>query len=299
MLRLSSARFSLWTSLATSAVFLSFMSGQAAVQAADLPSIYRKENLVAWCIVPFDASNRGPEARAEMLQRLGIRKVAYDWREQHVPTFEDEIVAYKRHGLEYFAFWDVHDAAFALFKKHQLTPQIWKMIPEPQGTSHDERVQSAAMQLVPLVRRTHELGCQLGLYNHGGWTGEPANMAAVCQWLREHAEGQHVGIVYNFHHGHEHIASFNQLLSVMQPYLLCININGMNDNAQPKILPLGAGQHEVEMMRIVQRSGYRGPIGIIHHREQMDAEVGLRENLDGLKKVLKVLGDQDALKTFN
>ena len=30
----------------------------------------------------------------------------------------------------------------------------------------------------------------------------------------------------------------------MQPYLLCLNLNGMNDNAQPKILPVGSGQHD-------------------------------------------------------
>ena len=28
-------------------------------------------NLVAWCIVPFDTKKRGPEERAEMLERLG------------------------------------------------------------------------------------------------------------------------------------------------------------------------------------------------------------------------------------
>ena len=78
--------------------------------------LFARDNLVAWCIVPFDGKRRGPAARAEMIKRLGLRRVAYDWREEHVPTFEQEILEYKKRGIEYFAFWDVHEAAFKLFE---------------------------------------------------------------------------------------------------------------------------------------------------------------------------------------
>ena len=74
--------------------------------------VFAKKNLVAWCIVPFDAKQRGPGDRANMLQRLGIKRVAYDWRQQHVPTFEEEILEYKKHDLEYFAFWSFNDRWF-------------------------------------------------------------------------------------------------------------------------------------------------------------------------------------------
>ena len=86
---------------------------------------FAKDQLVAWCIVPFDAAKRGPSARAEMLKRLGLKRVAYDWRAQHVKEFEEEILQYKKHSLEFFAFWGVHDEAFALFEKYKLHPQIW------------------------------------------------------------------------------------------------------------------------------------------------------------------------------
>jgi hypothetical protein len=259
---------------------------------------FSRDRLVAWCIVPFDAAHRGPEERAAMVARLGLRRVAYDWREEHVRSFEEEILAYQRHGLEYFAFWDEHEAAFQLFEKYHLTPQIWKMIPAPQGTSEEEKVASAAKQLMPLVERTRKLGSKLGLYNHGGWMGEPETMVAVCRWLREHAQADHVGIVYNFHHGHEHMARFSDSLQRMLPYLLCVNINGMHESGEPKIAPIGSGQREVEMLRIVKASGYQGPIGILHHREQIDAEQGLRENLVGLRQVLHQLHDTEALASF-
>jgi hypothetical protein len=142
------------------------------------------------------------------------------------------------------------------------------------------------------------MGCRFGLYNHGGWGGEPKNLVAVCRWLRQNAGGDHAGIVYNFHHGHDHIQDFAECLAAMKPYLLCINLNGMNDGANPKIVRLGKGQHEKAMMETILKSGYQGPIGILGHTSGEDIEVVLRENLEGMERLLKELGDTDALKTY-
>lgn len=260
--------------------------------------VFAKSNLVAWCIVPFDSLKRGPQQRAEMLQRLGIRRFAYDWRQPHVPTFEEEIVEIKKHSIEYFAFWGFHPDVVPLLAKHHVSPQFWVTAPSPAGSDDGAKVEAAAKQLRPMLQRTRQLGCKLGLYNHGGWGGEPANMVAVVKRLRQEERSDHVGTVYNFHHGHGHIRDFAEVLAVMQPYLLCLNLNGMNDDARPKILPIGSGQREQAMMEIIKRSGYTGPIGILGHRENTDAEVSLRENIEGLKKVLKQMGDQAALKTY-
>ncbi len=245
--------------------------------------IFAKENLVAWCIVPFDAANRTPAQRAEMLKRLGLKKVAYDWRAKHVSSFEDEIQQYEKHGIEYFAFWAEHETAFELFRKHKLHPQIWKMPANPDSGSQEEKVRATARQLVPLVKTTKRMGCKLGLYNHGGWAGEPQNLIAVCEWLRKNENAKHVGIVYNLHHAHNHIADFESVLKKLKPYLLCLNINGMNDNAKPKIVALAKGQHDLALLRAIQRSGYGGPIGILDHRPELDAEKSLAENLNGLQ----------------
>lgn len=261
-------------------------------------SIFARDNLVAWCIVPFDPINRTPLQRAEMLERLGIRRMAYDWREQHVPTFEDEILAYKKHEIEYFAFWGWHPAMASLIQKHDIRPQIWTTFGAPATGTQEERVSAAGKALIPLVDQVRLLDCRLALYNHGGWSGEPANMVAVCRWLRENTQADHVGIVYNLHHGHDHISDFAEVLALMKPYLLCLNLNGMNTDAKPKILPLGKGEHDQRMLEIIRRSGYRGPIGILDHRSDVDAEQSLRENLEGLKRLLHEMGDQKALKTF-
>lgn len=260
---------------------------------------FNRDRLVAWCIVPFDAKQRGPEARAIMVQGLGMTRVAYDWRDVNVPTFEEEIVQYKKHNIEFFAFWGWHDAFEPLIEKHGIHPQIWIMFGAPSEGTHEEKIKAAAEGLLPLVEKTRKYNLKLALYNHGGWSGEPQNMVAVCEYLRDHHQADHVGIVYNLHHGHDHIADFAEQLALLQPHLLCLNLNGMNDNANPKILPIGDGQHDEQLISVIRRSGYKGPIGIIDHREQLDAEESLMQNLTGLRKVLEKLGDKAAAATFD
>lgn len=258
--------------------------------------LFARTNLVAWCIVPFDSKQRGPAARAEMVAKLGFTKVAYDWRAEHVPTFEQEILEYQKHKLDYFAFWTQHDEAYRLFAKHGLRPQIWVMMGSPAAPTNAERVQLAARQLLPVVERTRKAGCQLTIYNHGGWAGEPENMAAVAKLLREQHDAAHVGVVYNLHHGHDHLDRFPAALKEMIPYLHCLNLNGMvagGDKKGQKILPLGAGELDLRLLKIIRDSGYRGPIGIIGHTND-DVEQRLKDNLDGLDWLLPQLGGKAA-----
>jgi len=245
--------------------------------------------LAAWCIVPFDNKNRSPAERAQMVKRLGLSRVAYDWRENHVPTFEEEILEYKKNGIEFFAFWDVHPKAFELFAKYDLHPQIWKTAPSPAGESQEQRVAAAVKQLSGLAAQTRAMKCKLGLYNHGDWGGEPENLVAVCKALRALPGNDHVGIVYNLHHGHDHIDDFRASFEIMLPYLLCFNLNGMAyPKNGPKILPLGAGENDVRFLKITRAVNYKGPIGIIGHTND-DVEDRLRDNLDGLDWILPQL----------
>lgn len=255
---------------------------------AETPENFRDENLVAWCIVPFDSEERSPAERAAMVKQLGLRRVAYDWRPAHVPLFEAEIHEYAKHGLEYFAFWSKHDRAFDLFQQHNLHPQIWQTAPSPVAATHEERVQKAAADLLPLVEKTRTLGCKLGLYNHGGWGGEPENLIAVCEYLRKHLDAAHVGIVYNLHHAHDQMDNFAAVLKRLKPYLFCLNLNGMTkegDKRGQKILPIGAGELDQVWLQAVLDSGYTGPIGIIGHTQD-DVQQRLQDNLDGLHWLL-------------
>ena len=290
------------TKLSFALLLISFLSPVVArLESADL---FDKSNLAAWCIVPFDAAKRTPEARAEMVAKMGIGKIAYDWRAENIPEFEREILAYQKHGIEFFAFWGQQEEAFQLFEKYKLSPQLWVMIKEPdvaqsvaqgvtQGVTQKEKVKNAVDGLLPLLQRAKSLGSKVGIYNHGGWGGEPENMVAVCNDLRQNHAVENIGIVYNLHHGHSHLDRLPAALAAMKPYLLCLNLNGMDrdgDAKGRKILPLGEGMEDVKVLRQIRASGYSGPIGILNHTNE-DAEGRLLDNLDGLNWLLPQLDD--------
>ncbi|MEM9479836.1 MAG: TIM barrel protein [Verrucomicrobiota bacterium] len=250
----------------------------------EIPENFQKENLVAWCIVPFDAKRRGPVERAEMLTQLGIKRCAYDWRKEHVSEFEEEILQYKKNGIEFTAFWNQHDEAFRVFEKHGVQPQIWITNPSAKSGTHEEKVAAAVAKLKPVAEKAAKAGCVIGLYNHGGWGGEPENLIAVCRELRK-AGFEKTGIVYNFHHAHDRIETLAEDLERMKPYLLCVNLNGMQTTPDPKILPIGEGEHEAKMIRHLA-ANYRGAVGILDHRKEIDAKEALEANLSGLRKIL-------------
>ena len=68
----------------------------------------------------------------------------------------------------------------------------------------------------------------------------------------------------------------------MLPFLHCVNLNGMNSGAKPKILTLGQGEHELTMLRILIEIGYKGPIGVLDHQGHLDTKEVHSDNLDGL-----------------
>ena len=251
--------------------------------------IFGRKNLVAWCIVPFDSRKRGPEERAAMLENLGFSKFAYDYRAEHIPTFDAEIEALKRHHVELSAWWfptTLNDEArmtLAVFEKHRVTPQLWVTgggAPTKSDAEQQQRVRDEAARIRPIAEAAGKIGCKVALYNHGGWFGEPENQIAIIRELNL----PNVGIVYNQHHGHDHLDRFAELLKLMKPYLLTLNLNGMvkeGDKKGKKILQLGQGDLDLKLLRIIQESGYAGPIGIIGHTDD-DAEQRLHDNLDGL-----------------
>src|SRR5687768_794449 len=86
-------------------VLLIIMIMQSQTLAQGNRMLYSRDNLIAWCVVPFDSKNRNAEQRAQMLKQLGINKLAYDWREKHVPYFDDELNALKKNNIALQSFW--------------------------------------------------------------------------------------------------------------------------------------------------------------------------------------------------
>jgi hypothetical protein len=269
--------------------------------------IFARENLIAWCIVPFDALNRNAEQRAQMLNKLGMTKMAWDWRMEHIDELALEIETLQKHNIELSAVWfwidrDLEEG----FLPHQ--EQIFKTLADT-GTqttiwacfsdnffdtlNDPEKIELAVKNLTVLNNKALEIGCKVALYNHMRWFGEPENQVKILEAINS----DNLGIVYNFHHGHHHIDRFGELLQIMMPYLWTINLNGMNENG-PKILTLGEGEHDENMLKIIYESGFKGTIGIIGHTDGEDIQKVLERNLIGMKKILSDLNFNTARQTY-
>jgi hypothetical protein len=231
-----------------------------------------------------------------MLKSLGFKSYAYDWREEHLSSMAHEIELAKENDIAINAIWmwidsgdsvgglsENNERIFKIIDDTNIETQIWIGISEAwfKGLSHDESLTKAAGMIEYLSERASVLECNVGLYNHGGWYGDPDNQVELIESL----PGKDIGIIFNFHHAHEHLNDYPIHVENMAPYLWAVNLNGMTEEG-PKILPLGEGDLENTMIKILEREGFYGPYGILGHVEEADVKVVLKKNLDGLSAIL-------------
>jgi hypothetical protein len=261
-------------------------------------NLFAKENLVAWCIVPFDSENRTPAQRIEMLKRLGFTQYAYDWRHQHISSFAEEIELAKNAGIKIMAVWiwidknsdrvgqlsEDNEQVLNILKNSGLKTKLWVGFNNNfyADESDDLKVTKGVAMLNYLRDRTGSFVEGIALYNHGDWFGEPENEIRILKQLNS----PFFGMVYSFHHGHHQIESFPTMIKKMKPWLWTVNINGMKKDG-PQILTIGSGDNELDMLKALEKAGYKGTIGILGHIETEDVEKVLQRNLDGLDKLQK------------
>ncbi len=259
--------------------------------------LFEKDNLIAWCIVPFDARERTPEQRAIMLNDLGIYQLAYDYRDSHIPSFKHEIGVLGEHQIKLSAVWlwvepgeellnFSNESILQILEETGAETELWLSFPDHffEGLSDSDKLLKAVEAVKEILQRAEEIGCTIALYNHGAWFGEPENQVRII----EAVGSEKVKMVYNFHHGHHQIDEFAALLDLMLPYLSVININGMRAEG-PKIITIGEGERELGMLKAIKASDYTGPIGIIGHTEGEDIKTVLERNLQGLEKLKQSL----------
>lgn len=274
----------------------SFLASDVRAQSKKSRRLFDQKNLIAWCIVPFDSKNRTPEQRVEMLKRLDFSQYAYDWRHQHLDSFASEIELARKQNVNMSAVWIWIDKNSD--KPGQLSADNERMLDILRGSGHKaqlwvgfnhnyfhdmeeaERIDAGVKMIQYLRKRTEGIITTVGLYNHGDWFGDAFNQVKMVKQLND----PKVKIVYNFHHGHAQVKDFGARVEAMKPYLLAVNINGM-EKSGPQILPVGSGSDEKDMLSTLLNSGYTGPIGILGHIETEDVEVVLKRNLDGLKRI--------------
>jgi sugar phosphate isomerase/epimerase len=260
--------------------------------------LFARSNLLAWCIVPYDSRHRGPAERLAMLDQLGIRQYVWDWREQHLKDLPEEIRLSRASRVRLRGVWlwidEQSDRAGRLGPANRavmdavnaggVPVEYWVGLHDNvfEGLDDAARVTKGAALFAFLRDQAAASGSTVALYNHGGWFGDPDNQMRII----EAAGPRGLGIVFNFHHAYADAHRFPELLPRMLPYLRAVNLSGVIDGTR-EIVPIGRGTREREMIRILEASGYAGPIGIIGHTEGEDVERALRRNLRGLERLLQ------------
>lgn len=276
-------------------------------QKAKHPALFARQNLVAWCVVPFDKMKRNPEARAEMLQELGITQLAWDWRQEHLATMEEEIKTLRKNNIKLKSVWfwingeqgqtmdEANEFILRTLKDNHVKTELWLSFNDRyfEGLSDHDKMKKAVKAIGEIHQKASAIGCTLHLYNHGSWFGEPENQVKIIESLG----AKDIGIVYNFHHARHQVNDFPRLIGIMKPYLSTVNINGMKTGG-PMILTVGQGDKELWMLQQLKASGYKGSIGILSHVDDEDAKVVLGRNLEGLKTLLQEMGDEKALRSY-
>ena len=259
-------------------------------------SLFKKDNLIPWSIVGFDVKERTPQERLEMLERLGYKQYAYGNRPKHIPTMKQEWELAKEKGIEIKAVWlyinlskdkvgelrPESEAVFENLKAVGLKTQIWIGF-DPvyfENLSEEASLKHTVAMASYLSERANQVGCKIALYNHGGWFGKPNNQIKIIKSL----PNQGIGVIFNFHHAHEDLDNYSKNIKKLLPYLWCVNLNGMKADG-PKIITLGKGDLEKDMILQLLDLNYKGPFGILGHVQGGDPEIILQDNFNGLHEL--------------
>ena len=259
------------------------------------------ETLAAWCVVPYDDRPRTPAQRADVLATLGIDALAWDWRDEHVTQFGEQLDALAARSLQLAAIWapvpdgvvsEALEAQVRVASGRGLTPQLWACAEfgAPGPVTGEGDPAEYANRIEPLAQLAAETGMTLALYNHLGWAGEPLNQLRMLDELERRGYTD-TGLAYMQHHGHAHIDGFEEMWPQIQHRVVALGLNGMRDGAHwgdGKVLPYGHGPRDLELARIIQASGWSGLTAIIGHTMD-DIAARLADDLDGLEWIAKAL----------
>jgi sugar phosphate isomerase/epimerase len=251
------------------------------------------EEVSPWCIIGFDVLDRSPKQRIDMLKEMGFTKYGFNKGKGDLTTMKEEFKLAKENDIEIVSLFlwlnakrdsvgklsDQNQELLGNLKDVEYKPTIWLSFSDNffEDLNQEESIE-LSIEMIKFVKlRADELGCELALYNHHGWFGNPHNQVEILK--RSNLES--ISIVYNFHHAQEYVDEFPEIVEEIMPYLSYVNLNGVKKDG-PQILPIGKGDYEFEMVRQLQDKGYNGPWGILGHIKTEDVQEVLERNIDGL-----------------
>lgn len=258
-------------------------------------SLIKVDEVSPWCILGFDSLDRTPEQRIAMLKELGITRYGYNRGKGDFSQMKEEFDMARDNNLaitSVFVWLNAsRDTMGKLSPSNQTLldglaqveqkPTIWLSFSDNFFKNLDQTQSlELSIEMIQFVKsKADQLGCKLALYNHHGWFGNPHNQVEILDILNDAS----ITMVFNFHHAHEYVDEFPDIVQKIAPYLSFVNLNGVKKEG-PQILPIGKGDHEFAMIESLNKAGFNGPWGILGHIKTEDVEQVLIRNIDGLKR---------------
>lgn len=253
-----------------------------------------KVNEVApWCIIDFDSLDRTPQQRIAMLKQMGFTKYGFNKGKGDLSKMKAEFNLAKENNIEIISvFLWLNAERDSIGQLSPMNQEIFNNLAELDGKPtiwlsfsdnffkklNQKQSMALSVEMIKYIKlKADEVGCQLALCNHHGWFGNPYNQVEILEKLNQNS----ITMVYNFHHAHEYVDEFSEIVKMIKPYLSHVNLNGVNKNG-PQILAIGQGDHEFKMIRQLLDEGYHEPWGILGHIKTEDVQKVLQRNIEGL-----------------
>ena len=251
------------------------------------------EEVSPWCIIGFDSLDRTPEQRMALLNEMGFKRYGFNRGKGDLSTMTKEFDLAQQNNIEITSIFlwlnadrdsigklsPSNQELLNNLKKVEYKPAIWVSFSDNffEDLSQKESIDLSVKMIEFIKGKADQLGCDLALYNHHGWFGNPHNQVEIINILND----QSISMVYNFHHAHVYIDDFPQIAKKIKPFLSYVNLNGMKKEG-PQIFTLGEGDYEMKMIRSLINEGYNGPWGILGHIKTEDVKKVLQRNVKGL-----------------
>ena len=243
-----------------------------------------------------DATHKTPAEQVALVKEIGYAGIGPIY---HGATeLQQWLVALDRNRLKMFALYlplqlddvpaslaSVKEAAGVLRGRDTL---LWIYVTDKRGTPSNTSDDAVAVQaLREISSDAKDAGLRVALYPHTGFFMQSVEDAVR---LAEKVNRKNLGVTFNLCHwlkvdGKDLAAS----LKIAKPYLFCVTINGADAGGtswNELIQPLDRGTYDVsQVLRLLHRMKYTGPIGLQHYGIGGDARENLEHSMAGWKRL--------------
>jgi len=250
-----------------------------------------------------DPQHQTAKQQVQMLQELGYAGIGLTYTGPS--ALAEMLTELDKHALRLFTLYLPLDLASG---KHPHNPSLdqalpilqgrntilWLCVPAPKNQRSDpDQLDARLVELIrDLADKAGKYRLRIALYPHHGFYVQRLEHAIE---LARRIDRRNVGVTFNLCHWlkTERQSDLQALLAKAMPYLFVVTINGADKDGQSwkqLIQTLDRGSFDLkQFLRIVNRCGYTGPVGLQGYGIGGSAYENLRRSMNAWRKLSQAL----------